>query len=167
MNLRIPSVVLNFFRYTVGLSWINEIYFKYIVGQKILVRTRDISSIAGYHIGSKDIWLGKYHVWQTISRWLRYSSSYLGYQADLTKSGANERMRSRDRISSYLGNSFFTSKNITNWNTRRAIQRMSLGPIFINLLIILLHFSIKGSRKQPDPHCTGRGIPPFEVAAVS
>ena len=62
MNLRIPSVVLNFFRYTVGLSWINEIYFKYIVGQKTLVRTRDISSIAGYHIGSKDIWLGKYHV---------------------------------------------------------------------------------------------------------
>ena len=51
MNLRIPSEVSNSFRYTLGLSWINEIYFKYMVGQRILGRTRDISSIAGYHIG--------------------------------------------------------------------------------------------------------------------
>ena len=51
MNLRIPSEVLNSFRYTLGLSWINEIYFKCMVGPRILGKTRDISSIAGYHIG--------------------------------------------------------------------------------------------------------------------
>ena len=51
MNLRIPSEVLNSFRYTLGLSWINEIYFKCMVGPRILGKTRNISSIAGYHIG--------------------------------------------------------------------------------------------------------------------
>ena len=90
MNLRIPSEVLNSFRYTLGLSWINE-----MVGPRILGKTRDISSIAGYHIASiisgrtndsksdKGYLSNKaYRVGQRISGWANITSDKR-YQAGL------------------------------------------------------------------------------------